>query len=99
MEGKRGFSKLKEALQANEADSEVGAEAYLIRMLRQKTRQFDLRGIIFAILYRTGFDKNDLSSSEKQRIEMIQIYPQMRIGEIWSEIKAELEAEVSALLS
>ena len=90
-EAKKGFSKLKEALQANEADSEVGAEAYLIRVLKQKTRQFDLRGIIFAILYRTGFDRNELTSSEKQRIEMIQVYPQMRIGEIWTDIKEELE--------
>ncbi len=93
---KKGFSKLKDALQANEADSEVGAEAYLIRVLRQKTRQFDLRGIIFAILYRTGFDRNELTSSEKQRIEMIQVYPQMRIGEIWSDIKEELALSVAS---
>jgi hypothetical protein len=92
--GKKGFSKLKDALQATEADSEVGAEAYLIRMLREKTKQFDLRGIIFSILYRTSFDKNDLSPEEKQRIEMIQIFPQIRIGEIWTEIKEDLEHAV-----
>lgn len=94
---KKGFSKLKDALQATEADSEVGAEAYLIRMLREKTRQFDLRGIIFAILYRTSFDKNDLAPEEKQRIEMIQIFPQVRIGEIWTEIKEELERDVNSI--
>lgn len=93
---KKGFSKLKDALQATEADSEVGAEAYLIRMLREKTRKFDLRGIIFAILYRTSFDKNDLAPEEKQRIEMIQIFPQIRIGEIWTEINEELEKEVAS---
>ena len=87
LESKKGFSKLKDALQANEADSDIGAEAYLIRMLRHKTKWLDLRGIIFAILYRTGFDRNELSSHEKQRIEMIQIYPQMRNGEIWTDIK------------
>lgn len=76
----------------NEADSEVGAEAYLIRMLREKTKLFDLRGIIFAILYRTGFDRNELTPQEKQRIEMIQIYPQMRIGEIWSDIRDDLQS-------
>lgn len=96
-QNKKAFSKLKDALQATEADSEVGAEAYLIRMLREKTRQFDLRGIIFAILYRTSFDKNDLAPEEKQRIEMIQIFPQVRIGEIWTEIKEDLERDVGLL--
>lgn len=90
----KGFSKLKDALNANETVSEVGAEAYLIRMLREKTKKFDLRGIIFSILYRTGFDRNELQPSEKQRIEMINIYPQLRIGEIWTDIKEELEAMV-----
>lgn len=94
---KKGHRKLKDAFDStknNEEDSEVGAEAYLIRMLRKETSQFDLRGIIFAILYRTSFDKNDLSPEEKQRIEMIQIYPQVRIGEIWTEIKEDLELKV-----
>jgi cilia- and flagella-associated protein 69 len=98
---KKGHKKLKEAFDSsknNQEDSEVGAEAYLIRMLRKETSQFDLRGIIFAILYRTSFDKNDLAPEEKQRIEMIQIYPQVRIGEIWTEIKEDLVNKVTVTL-
>jgi len=86
----KGFSKLKDALQASEADSEAGAEAYLIRVLREKSKCFDLRSIIFAILYRTGFDRNDLKAKEKQRLEVIQIYPQLKMGEIWCEIQEGL---------
>ena len=86
----KGFAKLKDALQASEADSEAGAEAYLIRMLRDKCKMFDLRGIIFSILYRTGFERNELNPAERQRLEIIQIYPQLRIGEIWKEIQLEL---------
>lgn len=89
----KGFSKLKDALQASEADSEAGAEAYLIRILREKSKIFDLRGIIFSILYRTGFERNELSPPERQRLEIIQIYPQLRIGEIWQEINDELIAK------
>jgi len=81
---------LKDALQASEADSEAGAEAYLIRVLREKSKCFDLRSIIFAILYRTGFDRNELKAKEKQRLEVIQIYPQLKMGEIWCEIQEEL---------
>ena len=33
---------------------------------------------------------NDLSLEASQRLEVIQIYPQLKAGEIWSEIKEEL---------
>lgn len=91
----KAFSRLKEALKAgeadSEADSEAGAEAYLIRVLREKSLKTDLRSIIFSILYRTGFDMNDLELECKQRLEVIQMYPQLKVGEIWGEIHEDLQ--------
>jgi hypothetical protein len=46
------------------------------------------------VLYRTGFDKNELLPEEKQKIEVIQMYPHFKMGEIWSDIQFELEEEV-----
>jgi hypothetical protein len=51
----------------------------------------DLRAIIFAILYRTGFDRNELNHDEKQLLEVIQLYPHFKIGEIWTEIQFSLK--------
>ncbi len=45
---------------AGDSESDVGTEAYLVRKIKEKVEEYDLRAIIFAILYRTGFDKNEL---------------------------------------
>jgi hypothetical protein len=58
--GTKGFARLKEALVAGDSESDVGTEAYLVRKIKEKVEEYDLRAIIFAILYRTGFDKNEL---------------------------------------
>jgi len=42
-------------------------------------------------LYRTGFDKNELLAAEKHKIEVINIYPQFKVGEIRKDIKYNLE--------
>lgn len=67
----KGFARLKEALLAADSESEAGTEAYLVRKIKEKVELYDLRAIIFAILYRTGFDKNELLPEEKQKIEVI----------------------------
>lgn len=66
----------------------------MINKLQDKAQEYDLRAIIFAILYRTGFDRNELTPQETQRLEIIQLYPNFKMGEIWSDIKYDLEAEV-----
>ena len=53
---------------------------------------------MFAILYRTGFDKNELLAEEKQKIEVIQMYPHFKIGEIWTDIKYSLDKNVNMIL-
>ncbi len=42
----KGFSRLKEALQASEAESNTGTEAYLVRKIKEKAEKFDLRAIV-----------------------------------------------------
>lgn len=49
----------------------MGAEAYLVRRIKENSEEYDLRAIIFAILYRTGFDKNELLANEKQMLEVV----------------------------
>jgi len=56
---------------AGESESDVGTEAFLVRQIKQEVEKYDLRAIVFAILFRTGFDKNELIASEKQKIEVI----------------------------
>ena len=62
--------------------------------MKEEAEKYDLRAIVFCILYRTGFDRNELMPNEKQKIEVIQMYPHFKVGEIWSEIKFKLEQRV-----
>lgn len=48
---------------------------------------------IFSILYRVGFSKNELNAMEQQKMEVIQLYPHFKMGEIWSEIESGLKEE------
>jgi hypothetical protein len=50
----------------------------------------DIRAVIFGTFYRVGFDLHELSAKEKQTIEIIQLYPYLKNGEIWRDIKEEL---------
>jgi len=60
-------------------------------MLSENVKQFDLRQVIFGGFYRVGFDLHELSYEEKQYMEVIQLYPYFKNGEIWSDIREELE--------
>jgi hypothetical protein len=55
---------------------------------------YDIRATIFGTFYRVGFDLHELSPTEKQRMELIQLYPYLKNGEIWRDIKEELEDTV-----
>jgi hypothetical protein len=54
---------------------------------------FDLRASIFAVFYRVGFDLHELSPSEKQTMEIIQLFPYLKNGEIWRDIAEELREQ------
>ena len=57
----------------------------------EHSKNFDIRAVIFGTFYRCGFDLHDLSAKEKQLIEIIQLYPYLKNGEIWRDIAEELE--------
>ena len=59
------------------------------------SKSYDVRATIFGTFYRVGFDLHELSPQEKQRMEIITLYPYLKKGEIWADIKQELEDLVS----
>jgi hypothetical protein len=59
--------------------------------MKDLSQSYDLRLTIFATFYRVGFDLHDLTPYEKQRMEILQLYPYLKNGEIWQDIKEELE--------
>ena len=54
-------------------------------------KSFDIRAVIFGTFYRCGFDLHELTPLEKQQIEIIQLYPYLKNGEIWRDIEEEFE--------
>jgi hypothetical protein len=70
--------------------TEAGTETYLVNRIREEVEQYDIRLIIFSILYRVGFARNDLNAFEHQKLEVIQMYPHFKMGEIWGDIKNQL---------
>lgn len=70
-------------------------ESYISGVLNTLVKTYDLRASIFSTFYRAGFDLHELSASEKQVMEMIQLYPFLKNGEIWQDIKQELNDKVS----
>lgn len=93
---KKAFGKLINALKSSTEEHEnqlcskhilVSVEAILIKFLKENCEFIDLRRSIFAILYRIGFDRHKISKEDAQILIIIQNYPQLRVGEIWSDIK------------
>jgi hypothetical protein len=78
---------LKKALEAAKQYSLNTSESQLNQLMKNVALSFDLRLTIFAAFYRVGFDLHDLTPLEKQRMEIIQLYPYLKNGEIWQDIK------------
>ena len=53
----------------------------------------DLRASIYSLLSLIGFDSSELLPKEKQKLEVIRMYPEFRQGEIWRSISSLLRAE------
>lgn len=66
-------------------------ESYISGVLSELVKSYDLRSTIFAAFYRVGFDLHELSNQEKQAMEHITLYPFLKNGEIWRDIKEELD--------
>lgn len=78
---------------ANVIDSKKNKrdESYITQLLLDNVKQYDLRMVIFGAFYRVGMDLHELNFEEKQYMEAIQLYPYFKNGEIWSDIREELE--------
>lgn len=48
--------------------TEAGMETYLVNRIKEEVEEYDIRLIIFSILYRIGFNKNDLNAQEQQQM-------------------------------
>jgi hypothetical protein len=74
---------------ALEAASNIGKggdkynESYVSNVLSKCVKDYDLRSTIFGTFYRVGFDLHELNANEKQVMEIIQLYPFLKNGEIW----------------
>ena len=66
-------------------------ESYVSNLLSKIVKEYDLRSTIFGTFYRVGFDLHELNATEKQAMEIIQLYPFLKNGEIWQDIKQELD--------
>jgi len=81
---------LQQALKAGDKQQK-NTESMLARKMNEYSKTFDIRAVIFGTFYRCGFDLHELTPSEKQMIEIIQLYPYLKNGEIWRDIEEEFE--------
>ena len=88
----KAFAKLKQALKASKtkqnevADFKNGSasiENILVKFVKRSFELIDLRRSIFAIFHRVGFDKNPITPQESQLMEIVQMYPQLMVGQVW----------------
>ena len=42
--------------------TEAGTQTYLVNRIREEVEQYDIRLIVFSVLYRVGFARNDLTA-------------------------------------
>lgn len=80
---------LSAAKNLNEKDK--SSDSYMNQLLLDLAKTYDVRACVFATFFRVGFDLHELTATEKQYMEMIQLYPYLKNGEIWKDIKQELE--------
>lgn len=81
---------LHQALKAGDKQS-ANTDSHLARVMNEYSKGFDIRAVIFGTFYRCGFDLHELTPSEKQLMEVIQLYPYLKNGEIWRDIAEYFE--------
>lgn len=105
---KKAFGKLLHALKSSSEETEnqkfsrhvfVSVESLLVHHLKDNCELVDLRRAIFAILYRIGFDRHKVSREDCQILTVIQNYPQLRVGEIWTDIQASFARRRVSLIA
>ena len=53
--------------------------------------QRDLRAQVHVILKQTAFDTREMTGKELIKLEIVQMYPEFKIGEIWNDIKDDIK--------
>lgn len=87
----KGLRRLQQAIDdSNKINKKNFSETYINNIMMEVAHSFDVRATIFCVFYRVGFDLHELTPNEKQRMEVIQLYPYIKNGEIWKDIKLEL---------
>lgn len=88
----KGFRRLRKAIEvAQQQDKAKFTESYINKLMSDVSNSYDLRATIFCVFFRVGFDLHELTPEEKQRMEVIQLYPYLKNGEVWLDIKQELD--------
>lgn len=72
-------------------EKEKQSDTFMNALLVDLVKSFDIRSCVFASFFRVGFDLHELNAVEKQQMEIIQLYPYLKNGEIWKDIKQELD--------
>lgn len=74
--------------EAMKAAAEIGKtdDSRLTELMNDYAKGYDTRSVIFGTFYRCGFDLHDLQPKEKQLMEIIQLFPYLRNGEIWRDV-------------
>ena len=80
-------------------DKDLYSESYFNQKLVECAHLHDLRGSIFALFIRVGYDLHEIGATDQQTMQMVQLYPHMLSGEIWRDVKEDLHDQVGALCS
>lgn len=72
-------------------EKEKDSESYLNSCLNELVKSYDIRACVFSTFFRVGFDLHELSAFEKQYMELIQLFPYLKNGEIWKDIQQEMD--------
>lgn len=82
----KGFERLRAALEAAEFTEVNALKFKQIDFVRKR----DFRACIYCLLSQVGFDVSDLKPRERQRMEIVRMYPEFRKGELLLDIHQEL---------
>ena len=86
--GPKTYERLRAALEAAEQSESGLVRKKLIEFVRKR----DMRASIHTLMSLTSFASSELLPRERQKLEVIRMYPSFRKGELWQDIQAELQS-------
>jgi hypothetical protein len=82
------YERLRAALEAAEQSESGLVRKKLIEFVRKR----DMRASIHTLLSLTSFASSELLPRERQKLEVVRMYPNFRKGELWQDIQTELQS-------